>query len=163
MKIKRGQIYWIEKSQYKPAVGSMQTPGRPGIIVSNDANNNCALTLEIVSITSKPKKDLPTHCAINSVPKPGIALCEQVTTVSNEQIGEYIGTCTPKEMEEVERCIAISLGLPDPDEIPNLYTDEEREDYLSAIKELESDLAVTTAKLELMQEMYDKLLQNTIR
>lgn len=166
MKIKRGDIFWIGKSSYRPAVGSMQKPGRPGIIVSNDANNDCAYTLEIVYLTSKPKKDLPTHCTITSVPKPGTALCEQVTTVSDEQICEYIGHCTDEEMKQVDRCIAISLGLLDPDadeEIPNLYTNEEREDYLATIRELESDLAVATAKLEMMQAMYDRLLQSTIR
>lgn len=164
MSIKRGDIYWIEQSKYRPAVGSMQKPGRPGIIVSNDANNACSLTYEIVYLTGKPKKDLPTHCAINSVPKPGLALCEQVTTISDEQLRQYIGHCTDEEMEQIDRCIAISLGLPepnsDPDELPELFT---REDLLRGIKELESDLAITTAKLEMMQEMYDRLLQSTIR
>ena len=164
MMIKRGDIYWITSNPYRTTTGSVQKPGRPGIIVSNDANNACSLTYEIVYLTGKPKKDLPTHCTINSVPKPGLALCEQVTTISNEQIGDYIGHCTAEEMEQVDRCIAISLGLPEFDaDPPNLYTNEEREDYLGTIKELESDLAVATAKLEMLQEMYDRLLQSTIR
>ena len=164
MKVKRGDIYWIEHNKFRPAVGSMQKPGRPGIIVSNDANNTCSLTYEIVYLTGKPKKDLPTHCTINSVPKPGLALCEQVTTISNEQLRDYIGRGTEEEMKQIDRCIAISLGLPDPaadqDELPELFT---REDLLRDIKELESDLAITTAKLEMLQEMYDRLLQSTIR
>ena len=168
MKTKRGDIYWITSNPHRGTTGSVQKPGRPGIIVSNDANNACSLTYEIVYLTGKPKKDLPTHCAINSVPKPGLALCEQVTTVSNEQVREYIGRCTEEEMKQIDRCIAISLGLLEPDadldeEIPNLYTDEEREDYLATIRELESDLTVATAKMEMLQQMYDRLLQSTIR
>lgn len=158
MKVKRGDIFWIEKSEYRPAVGSMQKPGRPGIIVSNDANNACSLTYEIVYLTGKPKKAMPTHCTINSVPKPGTALCEQVTTVSNEQIRDYVGHCTKEEMEQIDQCIAISLGLPDPDEVPNLYTDEEREDYLAVIRDLQSDLAVANARADQLQKMYDNLL-----
>ena len=158
MKVKRGDIYWIEQSKFRPAVGSVQKPGRPGIIVSNDANNACSLTYEIVYLTGKPKKDLPTHCTINSVPKPGLALCEQVTTVSDEQVREYIGHCTEEEMKEIDRCIAISLGLPDPDEELYLYTDEEREDYLGTIRDLESELAVANARADQLQKMYDNLL-----
>lgn len=165
MNIKRGDIYWIDKSEYRPAVGSVQKPGRPGIVVSNDANNACAYTLEIVYLTGRPKKKLPTHCIINSAEKPSIALCEQVQTVSDEQIREYIGHCTDEEMEEINRCIAVSLGLPEMDceQEPIFYTNEEREDLTDTIRQLESDLTVATAKLEMLQEMYDRLLQSTIR
>ena len=165
MEIKRGDIYWIELNKYRPAVGHVQKPGRPAIIVSNDTNNARAMTVEVVYLTGKPKKALPTHCTIRSAEKPSIALCEQVTTVSTEQLRDYSGHCTDDEMAEIDRCIAISLGLPnaDADEIPYFYTDEEREDYLSVINELKGDLAITTAKLVMMQEMYDRLLQSTIR
>lgn len=167
MSIKRGDIYWIEQSKFRPAVGHMQKPGRPGIIVSNDALNATALTYEIVYLTSQPKKDLPTHCAISSVPKPGLALCEQVTTISNEQVREYIGHCTAAEIAQIDRCIAISLGMQEPNaeavEAPSFFTDEEREELTDTINVLEGDLAIANAKLEMMQEMYDKLLQSSIR
>ena len=110
MNIKRGAIYWITKNPHRPTAGSVQQPGRPGIVVSNDANNACSCTLEIVYLTGKPKKPLPTHCAIESTGKPSIALCEQVQTISVEQIREYIGHCTEEEMAEIDRCIAISLA-----------------------------------------------------
>ena len=166
MKIRRGDIYWIEQSKYRPTVGSMQTPGRPGIVVSNDANNNCSLTFEIVYLTGKPKKDLPTHCTIKSSVKPSIALCEQVTTVSDEQIREYVGTCTPEEMKEVDRCIAISLGLTAQDKPVTdspFFSAEEVNEMAVAITRAERDLAVANARADLLQEMYDRLLQSTIR
>lgn len=163
MSIRRGDIYWIEQSKYRPTVGSVQKPGRPGIVVSNDANNTCSLTLEIVYLTGKPKKCLPTHCAINSSPRPSIALCEQIQTISDEQLRDYIGHCTDEEMEEIDRCIAISLGLPEPnsdeDEEPIFYTNEERENYLEIIKQLDKKLAVANARAELFQEMYNGLLE----
>lgn len=164
MSIKRGDIYWIEQSKYRPAVGSVQNPGRPGIVVSNDANNACSPTLEVVYLTGKPKKDLPTHCTIRSAKITSIALCEQVTTVSVEQLEDYVGHCTEEEMAEVDRCIAISLGLPDPNEAADIrfFTDHEVEELEEAVAEMEKKLTVANARAELLQELYYNLLNRTI-
>lgn len=169
MNIKRGDIYWIEQSKYRPAVGHVQNPGRPGIVVSNDANNACSLTYEIVYLTGQPKKDLPTHCAINSSERPSIALCEQVTTISDEQIREYVGHCTEEEMAEVDRCIAISLGLPDPGDNRErpvadspFFTAEDVNEMAVTITRQEKMLAVANARAELLQEMYNNLLERSM-
>lgn len=177
MKIKRGDIFWIELSKYRPTVGSVQKPGRPGIVVSNDANNTCSTTVEIVYLTGQPKNELPTHCTINSTGKPSIALCEQITTVSTEQLRDYVGQCTDEEMAEIDRCVAISLGLPDPyDEFAKairesavLKPGEEIYDPLIEIDEMktiiarqEKALAVANARADLLQEMYNNLLERTI-
>ena len=168
MQIKRGDIYWIEQSKYRPAVGSVQKPGRPGIVVSNDANNSCSNTLEIVYLTGRPKKALPTHCNINSSERPSIALCEQVQTISDEQVREYVGHCTEEEMAEVDRCIAISLGLPEPgnNEKPvashPFFTEEEVNEMALTITRQEKMLAVANARAELLQEMYNNLLERTM-
>lgn len=160
MNIKRGDIYWITKNPHRPTTGSMQMPGRPGIVVSNDANNTCSNTLEIVYLTGQPKKELPTHCTINSAERPSIALCEQITTVSDEQLREYIGTCTKKEMAEIDRCIAISLGLPDKER--PVFTNEEIADMYNRLTQAEKDLTAANARSELLQEMYNKLLERTM-
>lgn len=162
MNIKRGDIYWIEQSKYRPAVGSVQKPGRPGIVGYNDANNACSPTLEVVYLTGKPKKDLPTHCTIRSARITSIALCEQVTTVSTEQLEDYVGHCTKEEMAEVDRCIAISLGLPDPSEDIRFFTDHEVEELEEAVAEMEKKLTVANARAELLQELYYNLLNRTI-
>lgn len=169
MNIKRGDIYWIDQSKYRPAVGSVQKPGRPGIVVSNDANNACAPTLEVVYLTGKPKRDLPTHCTIRSAEITSIALCEQVTTISTEQLRDYVGHCTKEEMAEIDRCIAISLGLPEPGnhykrpvtDSP-FFTDEEVNEMSLIITRQEKALAVANARAELLQEMYNDLLNRTM-
>lgn len=167
MNIKRGDIYWIEPNKYRPAVGSVQKPGRPGIVVSNDANNSRSNTVEIVYLTSQPKKDMPTHCTIESTGRVSTVLCEQVTTVSIEQLGGYIGQCTDEEMAEVDRCLTISLGLPDPMEDLLNATREAgtiQEIYNPAmhIHNLELDLAAANARAKLMKEMYFDLLERTM-
>lgn len=163
MSIKRGDIFWITKNPYRPTSGSVQEPGRPGIIVSNDANNACSLTFEIVYLTGKPKKDLPTHCTINSVPKPGLALCEQVTTISNEQLRDYIGHCTDEEMKQIDRCITISLGLTEPtDSEPITEPENPAISYETRITGLERDLAEAQVREVMLQKMYDSLLARAL-
>lgn len=160
MKIKRGDIYWIGQSEHRPTTGSVQSPGRPGIIVSNDANNACAYTFEIVYLTGKPKKALPTHCTITSAARTSVALCEQVQTVSDEQIREYIGHCTAEEMKQIDRCLAISLDLPD-GERP-VFSNEEISDMFNRLTQAEKDLTAANARADLLQKMYDNLLVLTM-
>lgn len=163
MKIERGDIFWIELSKYRPAVGSVQKPGRPGVVVSNDANNEHSQTVEIVYLTSKPKNELPTHCNINSAERPSVALCEQITTVSTEQLRDHIGRCTDAEMAEVDRCLAVSLGIPTMDyDEPTFSTNEEYENLTDIIRQMEKAVAVANARVELLQQMYNNLLERTI-
>ena len=56
--MKRGEIYYIE-STYRET-GSEQRGGRPAVIVSNDKNNENSEVVEVVYMTTKPKRnDLP--------------------------------------------------------------------------------------------------------
>lgn len=85
--------------------------GRPAIIVSNDEGNKASDIVEVVYLTSERKKELPTHAEINSAVKPSTAICEQITTVSKQRLGLYVGRLTEAEMTAVEKAIKISLGL----------------------------------------------------
>lgn len=149
---KRGQIYWIGKSPYNKTYGSVNSPGRPGIVVSNDVNNSCSNTVEIIYLTTALKKGLPTHCPINSAIEPSTALCEQVTTVSTDQVGRYIGTCTTAEMTAVERCMRISLGLRGPEATTEL-TEHDR---------LVRNLIKAREREAIIREMYQDLLERFI-
>ena len=111
MEIKRGQMYYIRKSPMYMNEGSEYESGRPGIIVSNDVNNRFSPTVEVVYLTTQPKKDQPTHVIIHSGNRVSTAVCEQVTTVSVERIGDLFGTCSEQEMSMIDIAIAESLGL----------------------------------------------------
>ena len=108
--MKRGEIYYIERSSYGET-GSEQRSGRPAIIVSNDKCNEYSEVLEVVFLTTQPKNDLPTHIDIRSSTKPSVALCEQINSIASQRFGEYIGTCSDYEMMMVDAALAISLGL----------------------------------------------------
>lgn len=98
MDIKRGDIWYIE-SGYSVAVSS---GGRPAIVVSNNRNNQYSGTVEVVYLTTQPKRDLPTHVTISSLSRESTALCEQITSVSTERFGSYRGAVTAEEMEDIE-------------------------------------------------------------
>ena len=108
MEIYRGDIFYIKKTG--SVTGSEQDPGRPAVIVSNDQGNEHAPVVEIVYLTTQQKNPLPTHCQIICKVK-STALCEQIYTVSKERLGDYVKTCTEDEMEAIDQCLMISLGL----------------------------------------------------
>ena len=107
--IKRGDIYYIRDT--RQSVGSEQRADRPAVIVSNNTNNKHSGVFEVVYMTTQPKTDLPTHFIIASALKPSTVLCEQISSVYEERIGEWIGTLTPDEMKTLDQCLAVSIGI----------------------------------------------------
>lgn len=107
--MKRGEIYYI-KTTYREE-GSEQRADRPAVIVSNDKNNQHSDTVEVVYLTTKPKKDLPTHAFTRSTLTPSTILCEQIFTVSKQRVEAWIGELTESEMRAVDAALAISLGI----------------------------------------------------
>lgn len=103
----RGDIVWVAETK---AVGSEQKGERPALIVSNNTANEHAPVVTVVWLTTQEKKPLPTHCEVKATEK-STALCENITTVSKERIGEFIRSATYTEMEAVDRCILIALDL----------------------------------------------------
>lgn len=106
--MKRGEVYYI---QHRHTVGSEVAKGRPAIIVSNDALNATSDVIEVVFLTTKPKKELPTHVTINATGIPSTALCEQVNSVSKALVGDYFGRCSVEEMREINSALRRSLDV----------------------------------------------------
>lgn len=109
IKIERGDIFCVKKAY--STVGCEQQPGRPGIVVSNNANNRASRTVEVVYCTTREKPNLPTHTIIHSTSVESTVLCEQITTVSVDLLGTYIGKCTSDEMRAIDKCLAESIGI----------------------------------------------------
>lgn len=107
--IQRGEIYHIYSLD---SYGSEQSGSRPGIIVSNGYNNRYSPTVEVVFLTTKHKKAIPTHVRISSAERPSIALCEQVMTVDKERLGFFIGCVTNDELDAINEALRISLAIP---------------------------------------------------
>lgn len=164
--IRRGDIFYIEKYA---TVGSEQMAGRPALVVSNDKCNENADTIEIVYLTTAPKKDLPTHVTIRSTSRESTALCEQVTTVSATKVKDYMCSASAKEMAQIELALLISLDLnmgaheataalqkaPEPTSQPvaEIYVGDKSE----RVDELEKEVLKLKAQLDLYQDLYERL------
>lgn len=108
MRILRGDVLYIEGGE---SVGSEQRSGRPAVVVSNNLNNTHSSCVEVVYLTTRPKRRLPTHTPIHSASRRSIVLCEQITTVAVERISGYCGHVTDEEMERIEAAMLVSLGF----------------------------------------------------
>lgn len=107
--VKRGDIFYIANSKFYSTDPSNEA-GRPGIIVSNDTLNEHSPVVEVVYLTTKDKKPMPTHVGI-LCKIPSTALCETIYTVTKDRLGDFVRSCTDKEMAEINRGMLCSLGI----------------------------------------------------
>jgi mRNA interferase MazF len=85
------------------------------LVVSNDVGNRHSTTVIIAAITSKAMKTiLPTHCvlgATNGLDRDSIVLLEQIRTIDKQRLRDYVGVLGQRDMQGVDRALAISVGL----------------------------------------------------
>lgn len=162
--MKRGEIYYVEPSKQYQETGSEQRANRPAIIVSNDMNNENAQTVEIVYLTTQPKKELPTHVQINCNGRISTALCEQISTVAVERLQNYMGTCTDDEMGKINDAIMISLGVDvAADENEKCKEFEEELHRLSIINDsLVKKCDTAIIQSDLLREIYSAVIEKII-
>lgn len=108
--VKRGDIFYITYSKNFNDSYSYDTTGRPGVIVSDNHLNRGSEYVEVVYLTTKIKRDMPTHVDV-FCKTPSTALCETIHTVEKDRIGTYVRTVSNEEMEEIERGLRHSLGM----------------------------------------------------
>lgn len=164
--VKRGEIYYISRGGL--TVGHEQHADRPGIVVSNDENNQYSGTVEVVYLTTQPKREIPTHVIITSSGRTSTALCEQVNTVSTERLVSYIGIATDEEMHKIDMALAVSLSICDDVKSGKIYREEirqlkeelqiTRENNESEKKEEESRVAKISAERDTYKSMYEHIL-----
>lgn len=109
----RGEIYY---ANLDPVLGSEQSGFRPVLIVQNDTGNRYSPTVIVAPITTKPdsKVKLPTHChlaAYKGLDESSVALLEQLRTLDKRRLKKYIGRLKKSSMNEVDRALAVSVGL----------------------------------------------------
>ncbi len=112
MEIKRGDIYYADLN---PTVGCEQGGIRPVLIIQNNVGNHFSPTVIAAAITSRRKKDMPTHVLLDEEGTRLFAdsriMLEQVRTIDRERLKEYVGHADEATMQSVDRAIAVSLGL----------------------------------------------------
>lgn len=110
--IKRGEIYLADLS---PSVGSEQSGIRPVLIVQNNIGNKYSPTLIALAITSKIKKNIPTHIKIDGekygLEKDSIILAEQIRTIDKSRIIKRLGEVDEEILIKVKEAIKISCDV----------------------------------------------------
>lgn len=108
-------------------------------------------------MTTKPKTDLPTHVYIESALRPSTLLCEQISTVSEERIGEL----TESEVQDLDIALAVSLGMKcGPGQLDT--------DTLEHLNNLQAELDRTKAELREAKSgpdyklLYDQLIEKML-
>lgn len=112
-------------------------------------------------MTTKPKTDLPTHVYIESALRPSTLLCEQISTVSEERIGEWIGELTESEVQDLDIALAVSLGM-------KCGSGQLDTDTLEHLNNLQAELDRTKAELREAKSgpdyklLYDQLIEKML-
>lgn len=136
---KRGQIWWHKSNNIYN--GSVQGGTRPVVIVSNNKANKFSKNVTVVPCTSQDKKDLPTHFKF-ILDEHTTVLCEQITTISSDELTTYIGTCDDYSMQQLNKALYIAIGL---DNVVEDFKDTIRDNIMQCDEPIEN-INTTTRK-----------------
>jgi len=111
--IQRGSMFYADLAS---SIGSEQSGYRPVLIIQNNVGNKHSQTVIAAVITSRTahKAKLPTHCIIarqQGLDKDSLVLLEQIRTIDKIRLKKYIGMLEVTAMNEVDKALAISVGL----------------------------------------------------
>lgn len=112
-KVYRGEMYFADLN---PVKGSEQGGNRPVLIIQNNKGNFYSSTVIVAAMSGQvsTKAKLPTHHIVRpyaGLTEESIVLLEQIRTIDKKRLGEYIGQLDENDMEQIDRCLAISLDL----------------------------------------------------
>jgi mRNA interferase MazF len=112
---KRGEIYFLD---FSPAKGREMKGPHPALVVQNDVGNRVGGLTIVAAITSNLKvADLPVGILIapkeSGLPHKSAIHLGQIYTIDKERLQNLVGTLSKHKMSEVDKAIAISLGLKD--------------------------------------------------
>ncbi len=108
IKIFRGDIVWAENVN---AIGHKQKGLRPYLIISNNKCNEHSDIVLGIPLTTKIKKDLPTHHKIILNNKVNTVLAEQIVCLNKTDISCYIDTVNEYDLKQIEDKVKIQLDL----------------------------------------------------
>lgn len=149
MEIYRGDVFYVGKGN---EVGTEQQGGRPAVIVSNDIANAHSGNVTVVFLTTKPKADLPTHTMVTTTREMSTALCENVTTVCKDRLGNYLCTLKDEEMDRIDDCLREALHLAGP--LPFTPDAEEFKAPPAEVMDVEIALIKAETERDLYKELY---------
>lgn len=109
--VRRGDIFWCPVMEVNAGGELYVGDPRPVIIVSNDRFNTSSNNITVVPITTKEKKDLPSHVKISVNKIKGTAMCEKVSIATKDNLGYFCGTLPQEQMGEIDKALCFQLSL----------------------------------------------------
>ena len=111
--VKRFEIYLYD---FGSMPGSIQNGIRPALIIQDNRFNENSPTTIVAAITSVIKKErLPSHIFLGQefgLSQPSMVMLEQIRTVNQNELGEYIGAITDPYLTKIlGRGIKKTLGM----------------------------------------------------
>lgn len=160
--VKRGDIFYITYSKNFNDSYSYDTAGRPAVIVSDDHLNRGSEYVEVVYLTTKIKRDMPTHADV-FCKSPSTALCETIHTVYKDRIGTYVRTVSDEEMEEIERGLRSSLGMEtlDSDMLKDTSVNDAEPNNDMGLVSMQKEIQLT-AERDMFKKLYEDLLSKVV-
>ena len=111
--IRRGDIWLIRDAK---SMTQYEKGGhRPAVIVSNNKGNTYSPNVEIVFLTTKKKKPLPTHAKVYCN-RDATALCETIQTIPKTSLIGFIRHCSQDEIDDLNSALIASLGIYEEDD-----------------------------------------------
>lgn len=150
MRINRGDIFYIEQSV---RCGNEIKKDRPGIVVSAEHLNAGESCVEVVFLTSQPKKEMNEHVKILSSGRESTALREQINSISVSRLANYNGRITDEEMKAIDKALAASLGLNFVGDIEPVINSHEADQTMAAV----------IAERDTYKNMYENLLDRVMK
>ncbi len=97
--------------EVKNAKGSEQSGIRPAVIIQNDTGNKYSPTTIVAFVTSRHKKNLPTHVRLHcrELSKRSTVMLEQIRTVSVKRLLRYVCTLNKQDMKRVDQALRVSF------------------------------------------------------
>lgn len=112
MKIKRGQLWWVD---WSPSRGSEQAGTRPALVIQNDVGNEYSRTTIIAAVTTALKGDYPFAVRITAgesgLPLDSIVNCAQLLTIDRGRLSEKCGQLGREKIAAVDEALKVSLGI----------------------------------------------------
>jgi mRNA interferase MazF len=113
----RGDIYWTD---FAPRSGSEQTGRRPAIVMTDDVYNLNArwMSIIVVPMSTSPKQARRGPTAVEipgaeaGLPRTGVAVCHQVTTVDRSKLLKRMGSLPERLLASVSEGVKAAMDLP---------------------------------------------------
>ena len=106
----------VVRVRLDPGEGREIRKTRPAVVLSNNAACRFDSVVQVVPITTLPKRPLrPYEARIDSeasgLSRPSRAVANQIRTIARHRITKRVGHLSLKELNDVNRAVAIQLGL----------------------------------------------------